>query len=221
MHTTNPLVSVIVPIYNSEKYLDACVQSILNQSYQNLEILLIDDGSKDSSPKMCDDFAKKDERVKVIHKENGGQASARNLGLEIAKGEYIGFVDSDDKILPEMYETLLGAMLESKSDIALCGRYNVFEEDGSKKAVFTSEKTRIWDQSEALCRFLTWQDLDGSPCDKLFRKSTLIENFFPLGLICEDIPFVYRALKKADSVVHIGSPFYLYLQRKHHDLLAS
>ena len=104
---SNPKISVIVPVYKVEKYLDKCVESIVNQTYKNLEIILVDDGSPDNCPAMCDEWAEKDERIRVIHKENGGLADARNAGMDIATGDYIGFVDSDDWIEPNMYEVLL------------------------------------------------------------------------------------------------------------------
>ena len=102
-----PLISVIVPIYNVEKYLDRCVDSIINQTYKNLEIILVDDGSPDNCPQMCDDYAKKDSRIKVVHKENGGLSDARNVGMEVATGEYVSFIDSDDYISLDCYETVL------------------------------------------------------------------------------------------------------------------
>ena len=100
-------ISVIVPVYNTEKFLNNCIESILNQTHKNLEVIIIDDGSTDNSPAICDEYAKKDSRVKVIHKENGGVSSARNAGLDIASGEYIGFIDGDDVIEPDMYHFLL------------------------------------------------------------------------------------------------------------------
>ena len=104
-----PLISVIVPVYKVEQYLDECVQSIINQTYKNLEIILVDDGSPDRCPEMCDEYARQDSRIKVIHKPNGGLSSARNAGIDIARGEYIGFVDSDDYIAHDMYEKLYNA----------------------------------------------------------------------------------------------------------------
>ncbi len=116
----NPLISVIVPVYKVEKYLDKCVQSIVDQTYKNLEIILVDDGSPDNCPLMCDEWAKKDSRIKVIHKENGGASTARNCGLDIAKGDYFGFVDSDDFIHPTMFEKMMNALLNSTKKVAYC-----------------------------------------------------------------------------------------------------
>ena len=127
------LLSVIVPVYGVEIYLEKCVRSILAQTYRNLEIILVDDGSPDRCPEMCDAFAAEDERVVVIHKENGGLSSARNAGIEIARGEYIGFVDSDDYILPEMYSVMCNALCTQNADICICS-YQKVDEEGKKIA---------------------------------------------------------------------------------------
>ena len=132
-----PLISIIVPVYQMEAYLDECVQSMINQTYQNLEIILVDDGSKDQSPAICDAWAEKDSRIKVIHKPNGGASSARNAGLDIATGDYIGFMDSDDIIAEDMYEILLEALKSSNVGIAACSP-QITSEDGrllSKRSI--------------------------------------------------------------------------------------
>ena len=126
------LISIIVPVYKVEKYLQECVTSIQNQTYRNLEIILVDDGSPDKSGKLCNEYAKRDSRIKVIHKVNGGLSSARNAGLKIAKGEYIGFVDSDDYIRKNMYEKLLDACIQNKTEIAACN-YNYIINGNEKK----------------------------------------------------------------------------------------
>lgn len=115
-----PLISVIIPVYKVEKYIVKCVESILAQTYRNLEIILVDDGSPDNCPGICDEFAALDTRVRVIHKDNSGVSDARNIGLNVAKGEYIGFIDSDDWIAPNMYETLLASIIKYDADIAVC-----------------------------------------------------------------------------------------------------
>ena len=125
MKDEKTLISIIVPVYRTEKYLDRCVESIVNQTYKNLEIILVDDGSPDDCPKMCDEWAKKDKRIKVIHKENGGVSSARNIGIKSAKGKYIGFVDSDDYIEKEMYESLIDVLNKNKNlDYIYCDIYD-------------------------------------------------------------------------------------------------
>ena len=127
---SQPLISVIVPIYKVEEYLDRCVESLINQTYKNLEIILVDDGSPDNCPQMCEAWAQKDSRIKVVHKENGGLSDARNAGFEVATGDIISFIDSDDWIEPEMFETMLSQMEKDDSDIVSCG-VNWVEENGS------------------------------------------------------------------------------------------
>ena len=122
------LISVIIPIYNVEAYLDECIASVIAQTYSNLEIILVDDGSPDNCPQMCDEWAAKDSRIRVIHKENGGLSDARNAGIDIATGEYIAFVDSDDWIEPEMYEIMLAALKNENADICACNILSCFPE---------------------------------------------------------------------------------------------
>ena len=122
---SQPKISVIVPVYKVEKFLDRCVESIVGQTYENLEIILVDDGSPDNCPSMCDKWAEKDSRIKVIHKENGGVSSARNAALDAATGDFIGFVDSDDWIEPDMYESLMMRIDETGKDIAVCSYYSI------------------------------------------------------------------------------------------------
>ncbi|MBO7334370.1 MAG: glycosyltransferase, partial [Lachnospiraceae bacterium] len=119
------LISVIVPVFEVEKYLKECIESILNQTYTNLEIILVDDGSPDKCGEICEEYAKTDNRIIVIHHENKGLSSARNRGLDIATGDYIGFVDSDDKIAPDMFEILLNNLKQYDADISICGFYRL------------------------------------------------------------------------------------------------
>lgn len=208
-----PLVSVIVPVYNSELWLENSVSSILNQSYENLEVLLIDDGSTDRSAALCDEFCCLDQRVRVYHKGNGGQATARNLALRKAKGDYIGFVDSDDWIDSNMYSTLVEYAMHTKADIVVCGRNNVTPGGERIQSLFSCDETRVWDTHEALKRFFLYDDIDGSSCDKLFSRKVLESLEYPVGLICEDLPFIYRAIQRAEKIVHVGKPLYNYVQR--------
>ena len=129
---SNDKISVIIPVYKVEKYLNKCVESVINQTYKNLEILLVDDGSPDKCPEMCDAWAKKDSRIKVIHKQNGGVADARNIGIENATGKYIAFIDSDDYLNKTMYQKLFEKITTTNSDICMCGFINVYE-DGCEK----------------------------------------------------------------------------------------
>ena len=133
------LISVIVPVYNIKEYLDRCVRSIMNQTYQNLEILLVDDGSTDGSGELCEKLAKEDTRIRVFHKKNGGSSSARNLGIREAKGEYLGFIDSDDYIEPDMYELLADGIVRYGLEMVQISRDEV-DEEGSRMCVYHQRK---------------------------------------------------------------------------------
>lgn len=134
--TMNALISIVVPVYNAEKYLDKCIQSIINQKYSNLEIILVDDGSKDNSLGLCKKYAENDKRIKVIHKENGGVSTARNAGIESASGDFIAFIDSDDYIDENMYFNMMQKASEYKCDVVMCDCYKI---NGDKKEVFTHD----------------------------------------------------------------------------------
>ena len=209
-----PLISVIVPIYKTEQYLKKCIDSILCQTYKEIELILVDDGSPDGCGRICDEYAEKDPRVVVIHQENTGQAGARNHGLQIARGDYIGFVDSDDWIAPEMYCELLHSLEENECDIAVCGRFMVRGDAVTASQGFNLPQETVMLTPEAMERFLTYQAIDSSCVDKLYKREILADVRFPLGYICEDVPFVYGALKKAKRVVHCGKPLYYVLLRE-------
>ncbi|MCF0156053.1 MAG: glycosyltransferase, partial [Veillonella sp.] len=142
-------ISVIVPIYNVEPYIHQCVDSIINQTYKDLEIILVDDGSPDNCGKICDEYAAKDDRVKVIHRPNGGLSAARNSGLDVATGEYIAFVDSDDYIACNMYSDMMEFMLKHKLDIVVCSSYRV-KNSKIKEEKYTYEETTILTQVQQL-----------------------------------------------------------------------
>lgn len=142
------LLSIIVPVYNVKSYLKKCVESIINQTYTNLQIILVDDGSTDGSQDICDEFAQRDSRIVVIHKENGGQSTARNVGMDRAKGVYIAFVDSDDWLEPNMYEALISQLEKHEADIVACSFYECKGDE--KKAVGDSKNIRVIDTEEIL-----------------------------------------------------------------------
>ncbi len=206
-------ISVIVPVYKVEKYLAKCVDSILSQTYRDLEVILVDDGSPDSCGTICDAYARQDSRVVVIHKENGGLSSARNAGMDIAKGEYIAFVDSDDWIEPEMYGHMLA--LAKKYDVSLvcAGRYDVSEKTGEKKVGLCPQKEECISGEELVKRIFLWDDLDSASWDKLYHRS-LLEGFrYPLGKIVEDVPVTYKIALKAGKAALCDRPFYNYFHR--------
>ena len=207
MENKQPLISVIVPVYNAEKYLFECVESIAGQSYSNLEIILIDDGSKDSSGELCDSYALKDERIKTIHKENGGVSSARNKGLDIATGEYVMFVDSDDKIVSDSVSILFKAIDERDFDIA-CG--GTVETDND--AYFEGNICE-WIENESVVQSLRDHPYTFSSCGKLYRKSLVGETRFLTDIrINEDTMFLFEILCKEPKVVNIKDRLYYYRQ---------
>ena len=208
----NKKISIIVPVYNMEVYLNRCVDSILAQTYKNIEVILVDDGSKDSSPEICDQYASQDSRVKVIHKVNGGLSSARNAGLDVASGDYIGFVDSDDYISPEMYSLLATRLDECDADIANA-KYVRVDEYGNTTP---SKVTHTSDEDICAVQFVRELMLhtgDVSVCTKLFRAELFHSARFPEGKLNEDLLFmidVFSNVNKVSFVDHIG---YFYFTR--------
>lgn len=207
-----PLISIIVPVYKVEPYLDKCVRSIVGQTYSNLEIILVDDGSPDNCPAMCDAWAEKDSRIKVIHKANGGLSDARNAGMEAASGELIGFVDSDDWIEPEMYERLYAAMQRDGSDIAACAVRMVWE-DGTPDRLLTVSKNCVLGKHKAQKALLEESDLKQPVWYKLYRRSVIEGIQFEVGKYHEDVFWSYRAVGNAERVSLIDYVGYCYLQR--------
>ena len=206
-------ISVIVPVYNVEEYLARCVDSILAQTYENLEVILVDDGATDTSGTICDAYAAKDSRVKVIHKENGGLSSARNTGLEAATGEYIAFADSDDWIEPDAYAHLLGLMEKHQVKLVCGGRYDVSGKTGQRTVGLCPRREEVVSGEELAGRIFLWDGCDSSACDKLYHRS-LLENFrYPEGKVCEDVPVTYKIVLQADRVAMSDKPFYNYYHR--------
>ena len=208
-----PLLSVIVPVYNVEAYLFRCVDSILGQTYSDLEVILVDDGSKDTSGRICDDYAAKDSRVRVIHKENGGLSSARNAGLDEARGEYIAFVDSDDWIEAEAYEHMLTLAEKYGVQLVCGGRFDVNGKTGERKVGLCPQKEECISGEELAGRIFLWDNCDSSACDKLYHASLLEDFRFPLGKVCEDVPVTYKIVLKAGQVAMSDRPFYNYYHR--------
>lgn len=207
-----PLISVIVPVYKVKTYLDRCVQSIVNQTYPNLEILLVDDGSPDNCGCLCDAWAARDSRIKVIHKENGGLSDARNAGMAIATGEYMGFVDSDDYIAPKMYQLLYERMTADGSDIAACGVEMVFEA-GSAPRMLTKSGSCVLSQEEAMRAIITESWLKQPVWYKLYKTVLIRDIPFPVGKYHEDVFWSYQAVARAEKVSVFDTPCYFYVQR--------
>lgn len=210
----NILISVIVPVYNVEQYLERCVDSILAQTYSNLELILVDDGAKDSSGVICDAYAQKDTRVRVIHKENGGLSSARNAGIDIAQGEYISFVDSDDWIEPDALENLLNTAVQNQVELVIGGRWDVKAETGEKKLGLCPEKMEVVSGDEAVSRIFRWDHCDSASCDKLYHRRLFRQIRFPYGMVVEDVPIMYKIVLDAGYVAFLNKPVYNYYHRK-------
>ena len=209
-----PLISVIVPIYNVERYLKQCIDSIIVQTYSNLEIILVDDGSLDACPQICDDYAKKDKRIRVLHKKNGGLSDARNAGLEIASGQYVGFVDSDDYIGPTMYEKLVQGCLSYDTQIATCGRIDVDDNGNLISERFALPATIIFDSKQVIYGLITWNKFDVASWDKLYKRELFSDIKFPVGVYSEDLSVIPVVVRKCDKIVHVGESLYYYRQRK-------
>ena len=201
----NKLISIIIPIYNTETFLRQCVDSVINQTYKNLEIILVDDGSTDNSGKICDEYALKDNRIKVIHKKNGGVSSARNAGLDIAKGDYIGFVDSDDFIEKDMYESLLNTIIRTKSQVVVCNWFKGVKNNWIQNKIFpTKEKLTV---NEALENFywcmFCW--------NKLFDIKIIGKIRFPVNCgYGEDISFCLDIYKLCENIICLDKCKYYY-----------
>lgn len=208
----NSLISVIVPIYNVEDYLDRCVDSIINQTYKNLEIILVDDGSPDNCPQMCDDYAKKDSRIKVVHKENGGLSDARNAGMKVATGEYVSFIDSDDYISLDFYEILLQTMIDNDSDIVECGVVK-FYENGKFDEYSDDQMIKNFNTVDGLEGLINENSFHQYVWNKLYKSSVALDIPYAVGKLNEDEFWTYQIFGKAKKVTRINKTMYYYFQR--------
>lgn len=202
------LISVIVPVYNIMDCLERCVKSICTQTWENLEILLVDDGSTDGTGALCDQLAKKDGRIRVFHKENGGSSSARNLGIREAKGEWLGFVDSDDWIEPQMYERLLEAALFSGASIAQASRDEIDEEGMRRPDVCAPPKEELTRSAEEFLRTLLLHEGDCSFCTKLVKRELFAGRAFPEGKLNEDFYLLVELLGTGAAVRIVPEQLY-------------
>ena len=200
------MVSIIVPVYNVEQFLPKCIESITNQTYRDLEIILVDDGSLDRSGIICDEYSTKDERIKVYHKKNGGLSDARNFGIARASGEYLGFVDGDDWIEPEMYEVLVNTAVENNADIVYCGKFLEYPE---RTFVYQPLCKKYIDNIE-LCKALIHDEIGTGIWSKLYHKHIFTDIEFPNGHVYEDTAVMFKFLLKATCLVTVSKPLYHY-----------
>ncbi len=206
------LISVIVPIYKVEQYLDKCIQSIINQTYQNLQIILVDDGSPDNCGKIADQYAKMDQRIEVIHQTNKGLSEARNNGIKKAKGEYIGFVDSDDYIDENMYENMLKLIEKKTADVCICNFYEV--SNGNIKIKNKDNGIVEYDKIQILKEVLLDKNIQSYAWNKLYKRKLFDGIQYPAGKKYEDIGTTFYVLEKCDKIIVTGEPEYYYVTRK-------
>jgi len=207
----SPKISVIIPVYKVEMYLRKCLDSVITQTYQNLDIILVDDGSPDNCPIICDEYAERDTRIRVIHKNNGGVASARNAGLREATGEWIAWVDSDDWIEPDMYGYMLENANKYGADIAICSRLEIYP---NKKIRRGWDKDLVIEAKDALILLLKNDQLQNYLCDKLWRKELFQNITFPENRTFEDVAVMHRLFESAKKIVCLSGVKYNYLQRE-------
>ena len=214
----NVFFSIIIPVYNVEKYLGECVESILNQNFKDYEILFVDDGSTDRSGDICDEYAQKDRRIKVIHQENKGLSGARNTGITSSQGKYLLFIDSDDYITENSLEKIHNTIGENDIDLVFLEAVKIFP-NGTKEPMndgYDKEKIVNKNQEEVWKHIVNINKLPGSACTKAIKRSLIIENdlFFMNGLISEDIEWCYRLFAKAEKYSYLEETYYCYRQQR-------
>jgi len=205
-------ISVIVPVYNVEQYLERCVDSIINQTYKNLEIILVNDGSTDNSGQLCDELAKKDDRIRVIHKENGGLSDARNVGIDEAEAELIGFIDSDDYIDEDMYEVLMSNLTKANADLSMCGHYDVF--NGVIPNQVENIEVKLLSPSQAINMVMEAKVMSVTAVNKLYKKDLFNDLKFEIGKIAEDAFIMIKLLDKCQTIVATNEKKYYYIHRE-------
>lgn len=203
-----PKVSIIVPVYNVEKYLDRCVNSIIKQSFPDYELFLVDDGSPDNCPQMCDDWAKRDSRITVIHKANGGLSDARNVAIDIAAGEYLSFIDSDDYVAPDFLETMLSALENNNAKMAICNIESVDENNNTAPQYIPYDK-----EKKAIGKEIYESLYQPSACNKIYKKELFRNLRYPKGRLFEDTFVYHEILGQLDKIVYTGKTGYYYFVR--------
>lgn len=203
-------ISVIIPVYNTEKYLARCFESILNQNFTDMEVILVDDGSTDNSPSLCDEYAARDNRVRVVHQPNAGVSNARNHGLEIAHGEFIHFADSDDFLEGNFYQDLYNLAQSSGADVC-CSVYSLETKNGDFVPATTKEELLIMSREDALTALLSARRVSYSLCDKIFKRDVIKDVKFNEEISHnEDYVFCYEAIKRANIVAYTSQLYYRY-----------
>lgn len=205
------MISIVVPVYNVKKYLDNCLESIVEQSYKNIEIILVDDGSNDGSSEICDQWAQKDKRIKVIHKSNGGLSHARNVGIEHAQGKYLMFVDSDDIISKKICEILLEILKDNNADLSICNAAHIFDNNIQFKE---QGELYCYNRDEAICKLWYQKDFLPSAWGKLYKRELFEKIRFTEGIIFEDIDIMHELFYLCQKIVYSEMELYGYI---HHE----
>lgn len=207
------LISVIIPVYKVEPYLPKCIESVLHQAYQELEIILVDDGSPDRCGAICDEYAEKDARIRVIHKENGGLSDARNAGMRIATGVYLAFIDSDDWVDGDYFETLYRLLKDNDADLSAISLCSV-SDDGSEVGRSHTGKTILLDDSSAMESMFRRDGLPWCAPAKLYKRSLFEGIVYPVGVLMEDKATTYKVFARCKKIVYADLPLYKYLVRQ-------
>lgn len=206
------LISIVIPIYNVEKYVDRCIQSVINQTYKNIDIILVNDGSPDNCGQICEKWKKIDSRVSVIHKQNGGLSDARNAGIKVARGEFITFIDSDDYVSENYVEYLFNLICKYDADISICSFYELFE-DSNKKIYVGGDREKVFNSETAIETMLYDKDFYTAAWGKLYKTSYFNDIQYPKGKLYEDLATTYKLLEKAKKIVYGPEHLYCYIQR--------
>lgn len=212
LHVKTQLISIIIPVYNVERYLEKCLYNILRQTYTNLEIILVDDGSTDSSSKLCDSYLNIDSRVKVIHKKNGGLSDARNVGIECSNGEYIIFVDSDDIVSTELVTYLYQLITSYNGDVAIIDP--VHSESMDNIHFNFGMSTSIFNSEEAITELLYQKSFLVSAWGKIYKKSLFDSIRFPVNMIFEDSAIMYQIFNQSQKIIYSDAKLYGYIHRE-------
>ncbi len=209
----NPKISVIVPIFKVEKYLSRCVDSLINQTYKNIEIILVDDGSPDKCPEICDDYAKKDNRIMVVHKKNGGLSDARNVGMKLISGELTSFIDSDDYVSLDFFETLYNTMVLENSDIVECNVVK-FYEDSLFDNYDDDLKITNYNTINGLSALISQSSFHQHVWNKLYKSKLILDIPYAVGKLNEDEFWTYQIFGRAKKITKINKTMYYYFQRE-------
>lgn len=207
----NVKLSVIVPVYNVQNYLRRCIDSIISQSFTNFELILVDDGSTDSSTEICDEYEKTDQRIKVVHKSNGGLSSARNFGIDVAEGDYISFIDSDDWIEPTMFQDMLSCLESTHADICICGLRTVLENGEIEEEVKYNSSCTL-SGSQATKILLLDKEIPSFAWNKIYKRALWHTIRFPIGRYYEDTAIIYKVFTLAQLISITDQVYYNYFR---------